>query len=117
MGKQSHRSRKKNSPPEMLETPPLKNAKPGFDILDVIPDFVSIYNYVIIEPEALAHINKLNPQARDAFVHRWVGDYAWNIAHAAHYAFMKANSDELSLDDTGDAIEAAVHSYLLAGCR
>ena len=117
MGKQSHRSRKKNSPPEMPETPPLKNAKPGFDILDVIPDFVSIYNYVIIEPEALAHINKLNPQARDAFVRPWVGEHAWNIAHAAHYAFMKAKSDELSLDATGDAIEAAVHSYLLAGFR
>ena len=55
MGKSSRRNRNRNGP-----------KIPAFELLDIIPDYDSVFNYVVIEPQVLQYINTLSGAARDA---------------------------------------------------
>lgn len=81
MGKTSRRNRNRNGPNAPASEVP-------FELLDIIPGYVHLCNYVVIEPQVLQYINTLSGAARDAFVREWVGEKAWAVAHSTYHKFV-----------------------------
>ena len=67
------------------------SAQKGYALLDIVPGFDIVSNYVLIEPDVLAHINTLpTGERRDAFVRPCVGEFAWCIAQATYNRYRTA---------------------------